>query len=115
VSPLVEFVVKRNIFLPVLHLGFESTVGSGIVKEPERAPLSFDIKLPPNSPTLSDSQAQTKIQVQMVKLLGVSAQFLNEINSNTAKSGTSIGGKLLNKTLLDQASRTFAIAGVPQY
>jgi hypothetical protein len=64
---------------------------------------------------LSDSMAQTKLQVQMVKLLGVSAQFLNEINSNTAKSGTNIGGKLLNKAILDQASRTFAIAGVPQY
>ena len=89
----------------------EKKTGSNVDSKPAPAPLP----LPPNATKLSDTQAQTKIQVQMVKLLGVSAQFLNEINSNTAKSGTSIGGKLLNKTLLDQASRTFAIAGVPQY
>jgi hypothetical protein len=68
-----------------------------------------------NTPQLSDSMAQTKLQVQMVKLIGISAQYLGEINSNTAKTGTSIGGKLISQTLLNQASRTFAIAGVPQY
>jgi hypothetical protein len=83
--------------------------------KPITTPTKQDIKLPPNSPTLSDSQAQIKLQVQMVKLIGISAQYLGEINSNTAKTGTSIGGKLISQTLLNQASRTFAIAGVPQY
>jgi hypothetical protein len=73
------------------------------------------IPLPPDATKLSDTQAQTKLQVQMVKLIGISAQYLGEINSNTAKTGTSIGGKLISQTLLNQASRTFAIAGVPQY
>jgi hypothetical protein len=73
------------------------------------------IPLPPDATKLSDTQAQTKLQVQMVKLIGISAQYLGEINSNTAKTGTSIGGKLISQALLNQASRTFAIAGVPQY
>jgi hypothetical protein len=87
----------------------EKKTGSNVDSKPVPVPL------PPNATKLSDTQAQTKLQVQMVKLIGISAQYLGEINSNTAKTGTSIGGKLISQTLLNQASRTFAIAGVPQY
>ena len=36
--------------MPVRHLGFASTVGSGIAKEPDNAPLASDTKLPPVEP-----------------------------------------------------------------
>jgi len=68
--------------------------------------------LPPNAPKLTDVQAQTKLQVQMVKLLGVSAQFLGQIDANTlnGKKAT-IDGKPLAKALLEQSNRTYGVAG----
>lgn len=71
-----------------------------------------DIKLPKEAPKLSDSQAQTKLQVQMVKLLGISAQFLGQIDANTLNGKVAtIDGKPLAKKLLDQANRTYGVAG----
>jgi hypothetical protein len=68
--------------------------------------------LPPNAPKLTDVQAQTKLQVQMVKLLGVSAQFLGQIDANTLNGKiATIDGKPLAKKLLDQANRTYGVAG----
>ena len=71
------------------------------------------IKTPIGTTQLSDSQAQVKLQVQMVKLLGVSAQFLGQIDANTLNGKTAtIDGKPLAKKLLDQANRTYGVAGV---
>lgn len=70
------------------------------------------VTLPKDSPKLSDSQAQTKLQIQMVKLLGVSAQFLGQIDANTLNGKVAtIDGKPLAKKLLDQANRTYGVAG----
>jgi hypothetical protein len=88
-------------------------VATKTVTKPETKPTPTQTQT--NTTKLSDTQAQTKLQVQMVKLIGISAQYLGEINSNTAKPTTNIGGKLISQTLLNQASKTFAIAGVPQY
>jgi hypothetical protein len=68
--------------------------------------------LPPNAPKLADSQLQTKLQVQMVKLMGVSAQYLGQIDANTLNGKiATIDGKPLAKKLLDQANRTYGVAG----
>jgi hypothetical protein len=70
------------------------------------------IDLPKDAPKLSDTQAQTKLQVQMVKLMGVSAQFLAQIDANTTAAGTvKIDGKPLSQALLNQVNRTYGIAG----
>ena len=68
--------------------------------------------LPPNATKLSDTQAQTKLQVQMVKLLGVSAQFLAQIDENSAKPNTNINGKMVANSLLNTANRQYGVAGV---
>jgi hypothetical protein len=68
--------------------------------------------LPPNTPKLTDEQAQTKLQVQMVKLLGVSAQFLAQIDENSAKPNTNINGKMVANSLLNAANKQYGIAGV---
>ena len=50
-----EFVllsVNLNTLVPVLHLGFESTVESGIANVPDTAPLASVIKEPPSDPPL---------------------------------------------------------------
>jgi hypothetical protein len=78
--------------------------------KPETKPTP--VTLPPNSTKLSDTQAQTKLQVQMVKLMGVSAQFLAQIDANTTAAGTvKIDGKPLSQALLNQVNRTYGIAG----
>jgi hypothetical protein len=80
--------------------------GTQTQTKPSPAPL------PPNAPKLTDVQAQTKLQVQMVKLLGVSAQFLGQIDANTLNGKiATIDGKPLAKKLLDQANRTYGVAG----
>ena len=48
----VELEVNLNTLLPVRHLGFESTLGSGIAKVPDTAPLESVIKEPPSDPPL---------------------------------------------------------------
>jgi hypothetical protein len=68
--------------------------------------------LPNNATKLSDTQAQTKLQVQMVKLLGVSAQFLAQIDENSAKPNTNINGKMVANSLLNTANRQYGVAGV---
>ena len=73
------------------------------------------IKTPIGATQLSDSQAQVKLQVQMVKLLGVSAQFLAQIDENSAKPFTNINGKMVANSLLNAANKQYGIAGVPQY
>jgi hypothetical protein len=78
--------------------------------KPETKPAP--VTLPTNAPKLSDAQAQTKLQVQMVKLMGVSAQFLAQIDANTTAQGTvKIDGKPLSQALLNQVNRTYGIAG----
>ena len=42
--------VNLNTLSPVLHLGFELSVGSGIEKVPDTAPFESVTKLPPNAP-----------------------------------------------------------------
>ena len=42
--------VNLNTLVPVRHLGFESTVGSGIANVPDTAPLASDTILPPVEP-----------------------------------------------------------------
>ena len=106
---------------PDTTLGKNGKKGSTVVTtnpltgKKEIKPIADTTITSKNTPQLSDSQAQTKLQVQMVKIMGISAQFLGAINENTAKDGTKIGGKLISQALLNQASRNFAIAGVPLY
>jgi hypothetical protein len=84
----------------------EKKTGSNVDSKPVPVPL------PPNATKLSDTQAQTKLQVQMVKLMGVSAQFLAQIDANTTAAGTvKIDGKPLSQALLNQVNRTYGIAG----
>jgi len=81
---------------------------TGSTPEAKPAPLP----LPNNATKLSDTQAQTKLQVQMVKLLGVSAQFLAQIDENSAKPNTNINGKMVANSLLNTANRQYGVAGV---
>jgi hypothetical protein len=84
----------------------EKKTGSNVDSKPVPVPL------PPNATKLSDTQSQTKLQVQMVKLLGVSAQFLAQIDENSAKPNTNINGKMVANTLLNAANRQYGVAGV---
>jgi hypothetical protein len=84
----------------------EKKTGSNVDSKPVPVPL------PPNATKLSDTQAQTKLQVQMVKLLGVSAQFLAQIDENSAKPFTNINGKMIANSLLNTANRQYGVAGV---
>jgi hypothetical protein len=84
----------------------DKKTGSNVDSKPVPVPL------PPNATKLSDTQAQTKLQVQMVKLLGVSAQFLAQIDENSAKPNTNINGKMVANSLLNTANRQYGVAGV---
>ena len=50
VKSFVDELVILNTLWPVRHLGLDDTLGSGIAKVPETAPLASVIKLPPNEP-----------------------------------------------------------------
>lgn len=102
--------------------GGATTVGgknkpAPVTLTPNKTPLKTETKtapinLPKDAPKLADSIAQTKLQVQMVKLLGVSAQFLAQIDANTTAAGTvKIDGKPLSQALLNQSNKTYGIAG----
>ena len=54
---LVELEVNLNTLSPVLHLGFEFTLGSGIAKVPDTEPLASVIKEPPSEPPLGVTYA----------------------------------------------------------
>ncbi len=61
--------------------------------------------------TLTETQYNTKLNQELVTLLGVNAQFLQQISENTAKdTSVNINGKVLNNTLLNQARRNYAVA-----
>ena len=53
--------VNLNNLLPVLHLGFAFTFGSGIAKVPDTAPLASVIKLPPKEPPVGVTYWVTSI------------------------------------------------------
>ena len=72
-----------------------------------------DIKLPSNSPQLTDSQAQTKLQTKMVELLGASATILQYILVKESPD-IQIDKMTLSKKLLNTAHSQFAIAGLPK-
>jgi hypothetical protein len=101
-----------------------STVNAGkggkpspVVLTPPKSGTKTDAKgtpisLPKEAPKLSDTQAQTKLQVQMVKLIGVSAQYLAQIDAKTTGEGGKIDGKLVANSLLNAANRQYGVAGV---
>jgi hypothetical protein len=101
-----------------------STVNGGkggkatpVVITPPKSGTKTDTKgtpvtLPPDAPKLTDTQAQTKLQVQMVKLMGVSAQYLAQIDAKTTGEGGKIDGKVVANSLLNAANRQYGIAGV---
>jgi hypothetical protein len=61
--------------------------------------------------TLSESEYQTSVYLEMVALLGIASQFLGQISENTAKDSTiNINGKVLNAALLTQAKKEYGIA-----
>ena len=49
---LLDELVNLNTLVPVRHLGFESTVASGIANVPDTAPLASATILPPSEPPL---------------------------------------------------------------
>jgi hypothetical protein len=60
--------------------------------------------------TLTEAQYQNKLQQEMVAMLGIANQFLNKIMINTADGGdTTIDGEVLNKKLLNNARRKYAV------
>ena len=61
--------------------------------------------------TLTEAQYQNKLQQEMVVMIGLSNQILNNIMINTANGGdTTLDGKTLRKSLLNQARRNYAVA-----
>ena len=61
--------------------------------------------------TLTESQYGIKLQQEMVAVLGMSAQFLQQISDNTTnEKGININGKVLSTTLLNQARRNYGVA-----
>jgi hypothetical protein len=60
---------------------------------------------------LSESEYSIKLQQEMVAVLGVSAQFLQQISDNTTNDKQiNINGKVLSTTLLNQARRNYGVA-----
>ena len=60
---------------------------------------------------LSEAQYGIKIQKEMVALLGINAQFLQQISENTVKEGgININGRTLGRVLLNQARSTYGVA-----
>jgi hypothetical protein len=60
---------------------------------------------------LTESQYGIKLQQEMVAVLGISAQFLQQISDNTTnEKGININGKVLSTTLLNQARRNYGVA-----
>jgi hypothetical protein len=61
--------------------------------------------------TLTEAQYGTKLQQEMVALMGVTAQFLGQISENTkGDTPININGKVLNSTLLNQARKSYGVA-----
>jgi hypothetical protein len=61
--------------------------------------------------TLSESEYTSKLMLEQVALLGINAQFLGQISTNTAKDGDiNINGRVLSKSLLNQAKREYGIS-----
>jgi hypothetical protein len=61
--------------------------------------------------TLTESQYGIKLQQEMVAVLGISAQFLQQISDNTTNNTkVNINGKVLSTTLLNQARRNYGVA-----
>jgi hypothetical protein len=65
-------------------------------------------------PELSDSQAQTKLQVKMVELLGASATILQYILVKESPD-ILLDKMTLSRKLLNTAQTQFAIGGLPKY
>jgi hypothetical protein len=62
--------------------------------------------------TLTESQYNSKLQIEMIALLAVNAQYLNQITENTATETTPevrLNGKKLATGLLASARRNFGI------
>lgn len=60
--------------------------------------------------TLSEYEYSTKLQQEMVNLLGIAGQFLQQISANTVQdSDININGKVLAKSLLNQAKTSYAV------
>jgi len=60
---------------------------------------------------LTESEYSVKLQQEMVAVLGISAQFLQQISDNTTNDKQiNINGKVLSTTLLNQARRNYGVA-----
>lgn len=60
---------------------------------------------------LTEAQYNTKLQQEIVAMLGVNAQFLQQISTNTAtESDININGKVLQTALLNQARRNYGVS-----
>jgi hypothetical protein len=60
---------------------------------------------------LTEAQYNTKLQQEIVAMLGVNAQFLQQISTNTAtESDININGKVLQTSLLNQARRNYGVS-----
>ncbi len=61
--------------------------------------------------TLSESEYNTKIQLEQVALAGLSLQMLAKIMENTANGGDiTLNGKVITSTLLNQSRRNYGVA-----
>jgi len=109
-----EYSLKKAITSAVVKTQPEKPVVVG----PDGKPITSvtkqsDIKLPPDAPKLSDSQAQVKLQKEMLAIAGLSAQILNKIMVNTAEGqDITLDGKSIRGSLLNQARKSYAVAGV---
>ncbi len=90
---------------PVINVGTKTA--------PKPDTKSTPISLPANAPTLTDSQAQTKLQAKMVQLLGASATILQYILVKESPD-IQIDKMTLSKKLLKTAQTQLAIAGLPK-
>jgi hypothetical protein len=102
----------------------KKAIASAVVKSPQAVAVGPNgqpvtttttpsaIKLPANSPQLTDSQAQTKLQAKMVQLLGTSATILQYILVKESPD-IQIDKMTLSRKLLNNANAQFAIAGIP--
>jgi hypothetical protein len=60
---------------------------------------------------LTESQYSIRLQNEMIALLGVNAQFLQQISDNTTNdTQVNINGKVLQQSLLNQARRSYGVA-----
>lgn len=67
--------------------------------------------------TLNEAEYTTKLQEEMVALLGLSTQILANIMNNAAEEGdyVTLDGKTIGKNLLNHAKKAYAVSRVTRY